>query len=181
VSGRPFARIYYVDLERDYPDVWRDDAALATYVRLLSIADAMWPAIPEVPRSAKAVVVKQLIDAVSRSSASPGDGGLVIAVPPYSYRIRGLDAERTARSNAAGIASRIRWGTPASTPDGNAPANPAGIPTHATSPDQSRPVQPRAQSAPKKNGRIVDEQNWTEEQRKAVYIEGMARRTGVKP
>ncbi len=124
MADRPFARVYYIDLERDYPSVWRDDAALATWTRLLATADAMWPAVPEVPRSARSALVSKLVTV-----------GLVILVPPFGYRIKGLDAERTARSNAASNAARSRWGNA----DGSASAMP-----NQSSPDQSNPAHPIA-------------------------------------
>ena len=51
---RRYVRVYDDDLRRDYPKVWHDDRALATWLRLLSIADKMWPTIPELPRSVQA-------------------------------------------------------------------------------------------------------------------------------
>jgi hypothetical protein len=111
MSERPFARHYYIDLEADYPDIYRDDHLYATWSRMLNIAEHAWPVVPEVPRSAKGAYVKTLMDR-----------GLVIAVKPFGYRIKGLDAERNARSNAASIAARTRWGNA----NGHADAMPRG-------------------------------------------------------
>lgn len=120
---RPYARVYYVDLARDYPTVYRDALCLGTYVQLLSVADAMWPAVPEIPRSVKAPALKVLVDV-----------GLIIPIAPDCYGIRGLDAERNARSIAGGNAARIRWGTA----DGNAETMPS-----LAEPSQHKPSQPR--------------------------------------
>jgi hypothetical protein len=95
---RPYARVYYIDMETDHPEVWRDDEALATWVRLLVVAEAMWPAVPEIPRSAKDASVRKLV----RS-------GLVIPVAPFGFCIKGLNAERSARSIAGRIAGENRW------------------------------------------------------------------------
>lgn len=101
MSDRPYCRIYYVDLERDYPEVWASDAQLATFVRLLSRAEASWPIEQEVPRSARASIVQRLVDAT-----------LVERSGRFSYRIKGMDAERNARSNAARNAAASRWAMP---------------------------------------------------------------------
>lgn len=95
---RNFARVYYDDLMREYPAVYADDALLATWLRLLILAEKMWPAVPEVPRSTRPRAFHALVDS-----------GLVIEVPPHSFRIKGLDAERTRRQDAARNAARNRW------------------------------------------------------------------------
>lgn len=154
MADGPFSRVYYVDLEENFRQVWEDDAALAVYVRLLSVAEAMWPAIPEVPRSARNAIVKQLIEA-----------GLIIPVPPYRYRVRGLDAARNARSTAARIAANVRHG--------NAPTMPS-----RTEPIRTEPTPIRA-SAPRPNGVILDERELTKEEQAARVNERLARLTGV--
>ena len=53
-EDRKYVRVYYNDMIRDYPEVWADDAQLATWLRLLATADPMWPTPPELPRSVKA-------------------------------------------------------------------------------------------------------------------------------
>lgn len=157
MSDRPFARVYYIDLERDYPEIYRDNDVFSTYVRLLGIADAMWPAVPEVPRSARASFVKKLVEA-----------SLVRMVPPYGFSIKGMDAERNARSNAARIAARSRW----SSAEGNASAMPTPV--------QSSPDQPVVRIASKKNGAILDERDLSPEDYAKRYEALQAERTGVK-
>jgi hypothetical protein len=132
---RPYARVYYVDLERDHLDVWRDDLALATWLRLLAVAEAMWPAIPEIPRSADDEAVKRLLRA-----------GLLVSVPPYRYQIKGLDAERSTRSSAARIAAENRWRKEHGLPPLDALAVSKIMPNPAE-PSNAKPNQP---------GRIVE-------------------------
>lgn len=153
----PFSRVYYVDLEENFRQVWDDDVALAVYVRLLSVAEAMWPAIPEVPRSARNAVVKQLIEA-----------GLVIPVPPYRFRILGLDAARSARRSAASYAANIRHG--------NAPEMPS-----RTEPIRTVPTAIAQSAPPHRNPVLIDPQTQTDEERKAAYIAGMEKQLGLKP
>lgn len=163
MSGdRPFARIYYADLERDYPDVYRDDRLFSTYTRLLCVAEAMWPARPEIPRSAHSAALRVLIER-----------GLVVKVAPMSYRIKGMDSERETRQEAARKAAHARW-SPPSTPTGNAgriadamPIQPASLSSH------------RAQGGAK-NGVVVDERNRTPEEQRAAYDAAQAKLTGVK-
>lgn len=97
-SDRRWVRVYDDDLRRDYPHVWHDDRALATWLRLLSIADKMWPTIPELPRSVRSASLALLVDS-----------GLVELLPQHCYRIRGHDAERNARRNAGRIGAAERW------------------------------------------------------------------------
>jgi hypothetical protein len=122
-STRPYARVYYVDLEADYPTVWNDNDCLSTWLRMLTVAEAAWPALPEIPRSARMPFV-QRIAATS----------LIELVGPYKYRIKGMDAERSARSNAASNAARTRYGTADSTAVRTAPTMP-----NQTEPNQTKP------------------------------------------
>lgn len=61
----------------------------------------------------------------------------------------------------------------------DAPSSPEMTPGVPSTPFPSTPL-------PKKNGgsggiRVIDQQNWTEEQHKAAYVERQSNRTGVKP
>lgn len=97
-TDRKFARIYYDDLMAEFPAVFVDDAALATWVRLLILAERVWPTVPEIPRSVRIKTYQRLVEA-----------GLVLPVPPHCYRIRGLDAERSRRQDIARNANAVRW------------------------------------------------------------------------
>jgi hypothetical protein len=153
MSGRPFARIYYVDLQRDYPEVWRDNDVHATYSRLLALADATWPVIPEVPRSEKRPYVQKLIDA-----------SLVSMCSEFGYRIKGFDAERSARSNAASNAASIGWASRR--------ASAGAMPTPVQSNSRPTPV-----PMPKD---LIDPQKQTPEEYLAAVRAAQEHQTGVK-
>jgi len=151
METRPYARVYYVDLERDHPEVYRDNDLLSTWLRLLCVAEAMWPAVPEVPRSAKATLVRELVRL-----------GLVILIAPYSFQVKGLDAERNARSNAARNAAASRWAMPSAMPK-------------RTEPNQTKPSPVLSQDI-----LTIDPQTQTPEEEAEAYAKAMERRTGVK-
>lgn len=92
MSDRPYVRVYYNDLIRDYPEVWGDDAQLATWLRLLATADPMWPTPPELPRSAKARVLDRLVKST-----------LLSLLPTHRFRVKGLDEERSRRAEAGRV------------------------------------------------------------------------------
>lgn len=96
-NERTYARFYYKEFIRDYPHIWDDATAFHTWTRLLVAAESMWPAAPDLPRSVKTRDLAKLVSC-----------GL-IATDGRTYAVKGLHAERTARSNAARIAARSRW------------------------------------------------------------------------
>ena len=100
MSERPFARVYYVDLQRDYPSVWDDDEALATWLRLLSHADALWPISPYVPHGTNPTALARL-----------RRKGLV-SLRNGRYNVKGYEVERSARSDHAKVAASTRWAQP---------------------------------------------------------------------
>ncbi len=112
-SDRRYVRVYDDDLRRDYPQVWDDDRALSTWLRLLALADKMWPTLPELPRRVASAPLAVLTTC-----------GLVELMPAHCYRIRGHDAERIARSNAARNAAVGRWGNAGRNAEGNARSMP---------------------------------------------------------
>lgn len=93
-----YVRVYYrVRTDERFTKVYDDDRALATWLRMLLDADAVWPAPASLPRRARASCVKLLVDA-----------GLVELLPGDHFRIHGLDRERERRAGAAkaaGLAS----------------------------------------------------------------------------
>lgn len=97
---RKYVRVYY-DLQAEYPDVYRSDAALATWLRLLMVADGMWPAIPDLPRSARTAPLRVLAEA-----------GLIELLPGHRFVIRGHQAERERRSQSASASAQLRWSRP---------------------------------------------------------------------
>ena len=98
---RRYARLYFDDLQRDYPAIWADDVAFATWVRLLAGAEASWPSPAILPRSTKGRVLRCLVDAT------------LIEVDGDTYRVKGLDAERTARQTSGRRGANARWGADA--------------------------------------------------------------------
>lgn len=97
MNERAYARFYYVQFIAEYPHIYADDAAFATWLRLLAAAEAMWPARPELPRSVRTRTLAKLI----ASELVETDG--------VTYSVRGLDAERGRRSDAARNAAALRW------------------------------------------------------------------------
>lgn len=109
-DDRKYVRVYYNDLIRDYPDVWSDNDALATWLRMLATADPMWPTPPELPRSVK-----------TRPLTTLTGCGLVARVGQDRFSLKGLDAERIKRQDAARNAAALRWhGKGIPTPDATA-------------------------------------------------------------
>lgn len=94
---RRFARFYYAEFVRDYPDVYADDAAFAAFMRLLTAAEMAWPTTPEVPRSVRPKGLKTLVDK-----------GLVRVVG-HTFTLKGFVKERTQRAESASNAAAHRW------------------------------------------------------------------------
>lgn len=91
-----YSRLYH-RFSAEFPKIYADDHALASWVRLLLVADASWPMRPPLPRSVRAKALRCLVDA-----------GLVI-LDGDAYTVRGLDAERTRRRDAARVGAAQRW------------------------------------------------------------------------
>lgn len=98
--GRPYARFYYGDFKRDYPECYADPAILGTFMQLLSLAEATWPAAPDLPRAVRA---KPLAALVSRG---------LVEVSGMTYSVKGFAVERSSRSDHARSASNARWHAP---------------------------------------------------------------------
>ncbi len=94
-----YSRVYHsiVDDPR-FESVYANDAALAAWLRLLLVADAMYPAPAPLPRTCRAKALDCLVTA-----------GLVELVGTEHYRIHGLAAEREKRSLSARNAAALRW------------------------------------------------------------------------
>jgi hypothetical protein len=97
VTDRPYSRVYHgiVD-DPAFAGVYDDNDALAEWLRMLLIADAMYPTSAPMPRRNRAVTL--LIAC-----------GLVLERPGNRYTIRGLEAERERRSASARNAAAVRW------------------------------------------------------------------------
>lgn len=128
-ESRRFVRVYYDDMIRDYPEVWNDDRQLSTWLRLLAASDPVWPTKPELPRAVKATVLQRL-----------KDSSLISALPSHRYEVKGFEAERQRRADAARTAAAVRWQSKS-----NAPAMPT------TNPE---PIQTNTESMTGFDGRI---------------------------
>jgi hypothetical protein len=94
---RPYSRIYHeIADDPRFAGVFDDNDCLATWVRMLLVADALYPVSAPLPRRVRAVRV--LIDA-----------GIVEERPGNRYVIHGLEAERERRRDAARNAAASRW------------------------------------------------------------------------
>ena len=95
--SRTYARVYHevVD-DPKFARVYGNDAALATWLRMLLIADAMWPASAPMPRKTSAV--RLLIEV-----------GLIAERAGNRYVVTGLQAERERRSAVGRNAADVRW------------------------------------------------------------------------
>lgn len=97
MTSGPYARVYHsiVD-DPKFRRVYDDDAALSTWLRLLLVADAMYPASAPMPAMTPAV---QLLLKV----------GLIKRRPGNRYIVTGLQAEREKRSENGRNAAALRW------------------------------------------------------------------------
>ena len=103
-----FVTVYHEDLIANYPGVWDDDRMLATWLRLLVIADKLWPSPAEVPKGVRTRELGRLVEL-----------GLVQELPHHRFRLKGLDARRQRQREAAKAAADARWNA-ASNAEGNA-------------------------------------------------------------
>lgn len=95
-DSQVYSRLYH-RLMNEYPSIWNRDETLALFVRMLVIADKFWPERPPLARR-NAKGLRALLTA-----------GLVrLHDDGFTYSVRGLDAERSRRSNAARTAARIK-------------------------------------------------------------------------
>lgn len=78
-----------------FADVYPNEAAIGTWLKLLLTADAVWPASCDLPRWVRPGPLRLLVDA-----------GIVDLLPAHRFRIHGLDAERTRRAASAAVGGR---------------------------------------------------------------------------
>lgn len=96
-GARPYARVYHeiVD-DPKFRRVFHDDAALATWLRMLLVADAMYPASAPMPESTESVELLLKVKLIKR-------------LPGNRYVVTGLHAERERRASSARIGAAKRW------------------------------------------------------------------------
>jgi len=94
-----YCRVYFSILDDPkFDGVREDERHLATWLRLLMIAELSWPATPELPGSA-----------LPESLAMLRKRKIIDLLPGRRFRVRGLRAERERRSAAARTAANARW------------------------------------------------------------------------
>ena len=91
-----YIRVYH-ELRDEYPGVWRSDAQLALFVRLLLIAEKWWPQWAPVDHRNGAY--RSLVECGLVLENQGGNG----------YTIKGLGPERSRRSQHGRHAASIRW------------------------------------------------------------------------
>lgn len=95
----PYSRVYWrIRSDDRFDGIYANDRHLATWLRLLIAADAVWPAPADLPRSARQSSVSALVRA-----------GLIELCPGDLYRIHGLNAERMRRQTAGRAGASARW------------------------------------------------------------------------
>lgn len=90
---QPYSRIYHgiVD-DPKFATIYDDDRRLATWLRLLIVAEQAHPASAYIPEGTNRAALKALCDV-----------GLIDIGTGRRFRIHGLDAERTRRSESARV------------------------------------------------------------------------------
>jgi len=96
-AARTYCRVYHqiVD-DPKFRRVYHDDAALATWLRMLLVADAMYPASAPMPEITDAVTLLLRVKLIQRR-------------PGNRYIVTGLEREREMRSESARNAAAVRW------------------------------------------------------------------------
>ena len=129
----PYSRVYWRFIE-EYPDVYDDDRAFATWMRLLILAEGTHPQPAPLPHGIKNPVLSKLVDE-----------GLVTLLPGNRYRVKGLAAERERRADKGRKGANARWSQSEGTADAmqthserNAKAMPAEQSRDEQSKDETR-------------------------------------------
>lgn len=100
MADKPYSRVYHSIVDDPmFERVFSNDKALATWLRMLLVADAMYPVSAPMPR--RNPTVSLLLDV-----------GLVQMRGANRYTIRGLEAERERRSHIGRNAAAARYGLP---------------------------------------------------------------------
>ena len=96
MANGPYSRLYHAMMD-EYPSVFRDDAKLGAFVRLLILAEKFYP--QNAPLPVRDTALKALVRC----------GLVVVSRDRRSYTIKGLRAERERRSTPGRIAAAARW------------------------------------------------------------------------
>lgn len=165
----PYVRVYQRILtDPKFESIYEDDHHLATWLRLLLVADQMWPVSAPVPRSTRETSLRALVKA-----------GLVDLMPKHCYRIHGLDAERNARSIAGRNAAAVRWQSVS-----NAGALPEQYRPNASPSTSPRPSPSTEESTPDGYDEVVrylaSRKAWLDSPKVQVELARMVDRRGTK-
>jgi hypothetical protein len=92
-DDRKYVRVYYsiIDDER-FQMVYPDPATLGTWLRLLLLADAMWPSSSPLPYG----ISRKCLDVLVKA-------GIIELLSNRHYKIHGLEPERQRRSEAGRV------------------------------------------------------------------------------
>lgn len=114
---QPYSRVYWsIRTDPKFDGIYADDRHLATWLRLLIAADATWPAPADVPASARKSSINALVEAK-----------LIDLLPSGMFKVRGLDAERGRRRDAAREGADIRYGRTPNAPHLQSERTPNGV------------------------------------------------------
>jgi hypothetical protein len=117
----------FYEFPREYPVIYADDAALSAWLRLLMLADGVWPAPAVLPRSVKDEPLAALQTAGLVTLEADGD----------HFRILGLDKLRQQTHDDAVARANKRWaGNAGADAHGDAQASAHG---DATKPNHTTP------------------------------------------
>ena len=98
-TDRRHVRVYYsIVTDERFADIYHDARHLGTWLQLLLIADAMFPAASPLPAYVNRASVKVLVAA-----------GLIESMPHQHFRVHGLENERAMRGQSARNAAAMRW------------------------------------------------------------------------
>lgn len=93
-----YVRVYYsICDDEKFATVYPDDRLLATWLRLLMLADSTYPASAPLPRSAAPKAIARLAEL------------RIIDLRGDHFRVHGLDAERERRAEAGRVGASGRW------------------------------------------------------------------------
>lgn len=100
-ASRPYSRVYWEARDDSkFRGIWTDDRVLGCWVRLLVAADMAYPASADLYHG----INRKSLDVLVKA-------GLVDLLDHGTYRIHGLDRERSIRSRQATEAAHIRHGS----------------------------------------------------------------------
>jgi hypothetical protein len=96
-ARRRFARVYYDELERDYPQLYYSADLGWSWLRLLVLCEKAWPSLPELPRWLRIKDYRRLVEL-----------GALIPEAQHRFTIKGWVKEREDRATKAreAVASR---------------------------------------------------------------------------